>query len=39
LADQVKGPDWAARKAQYKGLVSTADRNDVRAKIDALIEP
>jgi mRNA interferase MazF len=37
LADQVKSLDWVARKAQRKGLVSTAELNDVRAKIVALV--
>lgn len=39
LADQVKSLDWVARKAQRKGTVSTAELNDVRAKIVALVGP
>lgn len=37
LADQVKSLDWAARKASFKGQVSTAELSEVRAKISALI--
>jgi mRNA interferase MazF len=36
LADQVKSLDWVARRAQHKGN-STAELNDVRAKIVALV--
>ena len=39
LADQVKSLDWVARKAQYKGKVSTAELSEVRAKIVALVGP
>ena len=39
LADQVKRLDWVARKARYKGKVSSAELNDVRAKIVALVAP
>ncbi|MBK1644539.1 toxin MazF [Thiocapsa imhoffii] len=39
LADQVKSLDWVARKALRKGKVSTAELNDVRAKIVALVGP
>jgi mRNA interferase MazF len=39
LADQVKSLDWAARKARYKGKVSGAELNEVRAKIVALVSP
>jgi len=37
LADQVKSLDWVARKAQRKGRAATAQLNDVRAKIIALL--
>ncbi|HSO81493.1 endoribonuclease MazF [Thiocapsa sp.] len=37
LADQVKNLDWVARKAQHKGRVATAELNEVRAKILALL--
>lgn len=39
LVDQVKSLDWVARKALRKGKVSTAELNDVRAKIVALVGP
>ncbi|QVL50600.1 MAG: endoribonuclease MazF [Thiocapsa sp.] len=37
LADQVKSLDWVARRAQHKGRVSTAELNEVRAKVLALL--
>jgi mRNA interferase MazF len=37
LADQVKNLDWHSRKATRKGVVSTEELADVRAKIRALI--
>jgi mRNA interferase MazF len=37
LADQVKSLDWVARKASFKGKVSSAELSEVRAKISALI--
>ena len=37
LADQIKSLDWVARKARYKGRVSTAELHEVRAKIAALV--
>lgn len=37
LADQVNSLDWVARKAQRKGRAATAQLNDVRAKIIALL--
>jgi mRNA interferase MazF len=39
LADQVKSLDWVAHKAQHKGRVSTAELNEVRAKVLALLGP
>ena len=39
LADQVKSLDWVARKARYKGKVSTGELREVRAKIVALVGP
>jgi mRNA interferase MazF len=37
LADQVKSLDWRKRRAQRKGRVSSAELEEVRAKIRALI--
>lgn len=37
LADQIKSLGWVARKAQYKGKVSSAELHEVRAKMIALI--
>src|SRR5436309_1715415 len=37
LADQVKSLDWRSRKAMRKGVVSSDELADVRAKILALI--
>jgi mRNA interferase MazF len=37
LADQVKSLDWRVRKAKRKGVVSTEELAEVRAKILALI--
>ena len=38
LADQVKSLDWRKRRARRKGMVSTAELADVRAKLRALID-
>ena len=38
LADQLKSLDWKARKAEYKGRVSSTVLNDVLAKIHALLK-
>ena len=37
LADQVKSLDWRKRGARRKGMISTAELAEVRAKIRALI--
>jgi len=37
LADQVRSLDWRARKAIYKGKVSTAELSTIRRKALALI--
>ncbi len=37
LADQVKNQDWRARRATRKGRVSSAELDEVRAKLLALI--
>jgi len=37
LADQVKSLDWRIRKATKKGVVTSDELADVRAKIVALI--
>jgi len=37
LADQVKSLDWRKRRAKRKGMISTAELAEVRAKIRALI--
>jgi len=37
LADQVKSLDWRARKAVYKGKVSTAELSAIRRKATALV--
>ncbi|EAQ6364955.1 endoribonuclease MazF [Salmonella enterica subsp. enterica serovar Muenchen] len=37
LADQVTCVDWRARKVTKKGIVSTAELADIRAKAKALI--
>ena len=37
LADQVKSLDWRKRRAKRKGIISTAELAEVRAKIRALI--
>lgn len=37
LTDHIKSLDWVARKASFKGQVSTAELSEVRAKISALI--
>ena len=37
LADQVKSLDWRERKAQPKGRVTSAELDEVRAKLRALI--
>lgn len=37
LADQVKSQDWRARRATWKGQVSTSELAEVRAKLHTLI--
>lgn len=37
LADQIKTLDWRRRRAKRKGVVSSAELAEVRAKIRALI--
>ena len=37
LADQVKSPDWGARRAERKGRVSAGELFEVRAKLMGLI--
>lgn len=37
LSDQVKGLDWRARKAKYKGRVTVDQMREVRGKIKALL--
>lgn len=37
LADQVKSLDWVARRAQFKGKVSSTALGEIRAKIVALV--
>jgi mRNA interferase MazF len=37
LADQVKSFDWVVRKASRKGIVSSPELSEVKAKIFALI--
>lgn len=37
LADQVKSLDWVARKASYKGKISSSELAQVQAKIAVLI--
>ena len=37
LADQVKSLDWRKRRARRKGMISTGELAEVRAKIRALI--
>ena len=39
LTHQVKSLDWVARKARYKGKVSTGELRELRAKIIALVGP
>ena len=37
LADQVRSLDWRERRARKKGSVSSAEVNEIRAKLRALI--
>ncbi|MHB8190138.1 MAG: endoribonuclease MazF [Ferrimicrobium sp.] len=37
LADQIKNLDWIARKARYKGKVSSSELAQIRAKAVALL--
>lgn len=37
LADQVKSLDWVVRKASHKGVVSSSELTEVKAKIFSLI--
>lgn len=37
LADQIKSLDWRKRRAKRKGVISSAELAEVRAKIRALI--
>jgi mRNA interferase MazF len=37
LADQVKSVDWQTRKAEHKGKADTAEMDQIRAKIKALL--
>lgn len=37
LADQVKSLDWLVRKANRKGMVSSSELAEVKAKLSALI--
>ena len=37
LSDQVKSLDWVARKATYKGQVTSEELREVKAKMVALI--
>jgi mRNA interferase MazF len=37
LADQVRSLDWRGRRARKKGSVSSAEVNEIRAKLRALI--
>ena len=38
LADQVKSLDWVVRKASRKGMVSSSELTEVKAKIFSLME-
>lgn len=37
LADQIKSLDWIARKARFKGKVSSTELAEIRAKVTALL--
>jgi mRNA interferase MazF len=37
LADQVKSLDWRSRQARYKGKISLAEMQDIKAKLAALL--
>ena len=37
LADQVKNLDWRSRQAQYKGKISMAEIQEIKAKLAALL--
>jgi mRNA interferase MazF len=37
LADQIKSLDWIARKARFKGKVSSGELAEIRAKATALL--
>jgi mRNA interferase MazF len=37
LADQVKSLDWRSRQAQYKGKISIAEIQEIKAKISTLL--
>ena len=38
LADQVKNLDWRSRQAQYKGKISMAEIQEIKAKLAALLK-
>ena len=37
LADQVKNLDWRSRQARYKGRISIAEIQEIKAKLAALL--
>jgi mRNA interferase MazF len=37
LADQVKNLDWRSRQARYKGKISIAELQEIKAKLAALL--
>ena len=37
LADQVKNLDWRSRQARFKGKISTAEIQEIKAKLAALL--
>jgi len=37
LADQVKNLDWRSRQARYKGKISIAEIQEIKAKLAALL--
>ncbi len=37
LADQVKNMDWRSRQAKYKGKISIAEIQEIKAKLTALL--
>jgi mRNA interferase MazF len=37
LADQVKSLDWRSRQARYKGKISLAEMQEIKAKLAALL--